>query len=49
MLVPAPKMKLPEHDESYNPPEEYLPTEEEIKEWEELDLEDRPKNYLPKK
>ncbi|KAJ2958784.1 hypothetical protein NQZ79_g5693 [Umbelopsis isabellina] len=49
MQVPAPKMKLPDHDESYNPPEEYLPTEEEIKEWEELDPEDRPKNYLPQK
>jgi ribosome biogenesis protein ERB1 len=49
MHVPAPKMKLPDHDESYNPPEEYLPNEDEIKEWEELDPEDRPKNYLPQK
>jgi len=47
--IPAPKLKLPEHDESYNPPPEYLPTEEEKKEWEELDEEDREKNYLPKK
>ncbi|OZJ03944.1 hypothetical protein BZG36_02927 [Bifiguratus adelaidae] len=47
--IPAPKMRLPEHDESYNPPEEYLPTEEEKKEWESLDLEDRPKNYLPQR
>ncbi len=31
--VPAPKMALPGHAESYNPPEEYLPDEEEIKEW----------------
>jgi ribosome biogenesis protein ERB1 len=47
--IPAPKLKLPDHDESYNPPAEYLPTEEEKKEWEELDPEDREKNYLPKK
>jgi ribosome biogenesis protein ERB1 len=47
--IPAPKLKLPEHDESYNPPAEYLPTEDEIKEWDELDEEDRDKNYLAKK
>jgi ribosome biogenesis protein ERB1 len=47
--IPAPKIKLPDHDESYNPPAEYLPSEAEIKEWEELDEEDREKNYLPKK
>ncbi|KAI9274353.1 NUC169 domain-containing protein [Phascolomyces articulosus] len=49
MHIVAPKMKLPEHDESYNPPEEYLPDEEESKQWHDLDPEDRPKNYLPKK
>ncbi|KAI8966989.1 NUC169 domain-containing protein [Mycotypha africana] len=49
MHVAAPKMKLPEHDESYNPPEEYLLDEKEEKEWREMDEEDRPKNYLPKK
>jgi ribosome biogenesis protein ERB1 len=27
--IPAPKAKLPSHEESYNPPAEYLPTEEE--------------------
>ena len=27
--IPAPKPKLPSHEESYNPPPEYLPTEEE--------------------
>ena len=47
--IPAPKLKLPEHDESYNPPAEYLPTEEERKEWEDLDEEDRERNYLSKK
>ncbi|KAI9315488.1 NUC169 domain-containing protein [Dichotomocladium elegans] len=49
MHIAAPKMKLPEHDESYNPPEEYLPDEKEIQEWNDLDEEDRRKNYLPKK
>ena len=38
---PAPKPRLPTHAESYNPPEEYLPTEEEKKEWEETEKEDR--------
>ena len=47
--IPAPKLKLPEHDESYNPPAEYLPTEEEKKEWEEAEEEDRDKNYMPNK
>ncbi|KAM6495564.1 BOP1NT (NUC169) domain containing protein [Amanita muscaria] len=46
---PAPKLNLPSHSESYNPPEEFLPTEEERKEWEEQDVEDREKDYLPKK
>ncbi|KAI8884581.1 BOP1NT-domain-containing protein [Backusella circina FSU 941] len=49
MHIAAPKMKLPEHDESYNPPEEYLPDQDEVKEWNEMDEEDRTKNYLPKK
>ncbi|KAG2197117.1 hypothetical protein INT47_004182 [Mucor saturninus] len=49
MHIAAPKMKLPQHDESYNPPAEYLPDEDEIKEWNEMDEEDRPKNYIPKK
>lgn len=31
MHVPAPKMKLPGHEESYNPPPEYLLSEEEVK------------------
>ncbi|CAO3593867.1 unnamed protein product [Absidia cylindrospora] len=49
MHIAAPKMKLPEHDESYNPPAEYLPDANEINEWNDLDERDRPKNYLPKK
>ncbi|XP_066921058.1 ribosome biogenesis protein bop1-B-like [Clytia hemisphaerica] len=45
----APKLKLPGHEESYNPPPEYLPTEEEKAAWEALDPEDRPQNYLSQK
>lgn len=41
------KQKLPGHNESYNPPKEYLLTQEELKEWEEMDEEDRPYNFIP--
>ncbi|KAG9317231.1 ribosome biogenesis protein ERB1 [Chiua virens] len=47
--LPAPKPALPTHVESYNPPEEYLPTDTERKEWENTDPEDRERNYLPQK
>ena len=47
--LPAPKPRLPTHAESYNPPEEYLPTEEERKNWEETEKEDREQNFLPQK
>ena len=43
----APKRRLPTNAESYNPPPEYLPTEEERKQWEETDKEDRDRDYLP--
>jgi len=46
---PPPKVRLPTNSESYNPPEEYLLTEEERKEWEDKDPEDRERDYLPKK
>lgn len=46
---PAPKPRLPTHAESYNPPEEYLPTEEERKKWEETEKEDRERDFLPQK
>lgn len=49
MHIPAPKLAPPGFDLSYNPPPEYLPTEEERKAWEEQDEEDREKEYLPKK
>lgn len=47
--LPAPKPRLPTNAESYNPPEEYLPTEEERKEWEATDKEDRERDFLPQK
>ena len=47
--IAAPKMKLPIHSESYNPPEEYLLTPEEEKAWNELDPEDRQPKVMPKK
>lgn len=45
----APKVRLPTNAESYNPPEEYLPTEQERKEWEETEKEDRERDFLPQK
>jgi ribosome biogenesis protein ERB1 len=47
--LPAPKRPLPTNSESYNPPEEYLPTEAERTEWEATDPEDRERDYLPQK
>ena len=48
--IAAPKLPPPTHAESYNPPEEYLPTEEDLKAWEEMDVKDRPHGLLvPKK
>lgn len=47
--LPAPKVRLPTNAESYNPPEEYLPTDEERKQWEETDKEDRERDFLPQK
>lgn len=41
--IPPAKPKLPGHAESYNPPKEYLPTEEERASWQLMDPEDRPK------
>ena len=42
------KLALPGHNASYNPPKEYLPNEEEKKEWEDMDPEDRADNFLPR-
>lgn len=49
MYMPAPQLPPPETAESYNPPEEYVPTEEERIEWLEAEKEDRKRDYLPKK
>ncbi|ANB11252.1 Erb1p [Sugiyamaella lignohabitans] len=49
MTLRAPKLPPPTHDESYNPPEEYLPDEEEIEQWKNMDPADRERNYVPKK
>lgn len=49
MHMPAPKVALPGHAESYNPPVEYLFNEEEKKEWEDADPQDRAQNYMPQK
>ncbi|EKX73422.1 conserved hypothetical protein [Theileria equi strain WA] len=47
--IEPPKIALPTHSESYNPPEEYLLTEEEKKEWLETAPEDRKVDYIPQK
>lgn len=48
--LPAPKLPPPGHAESYIPPDEYLPTEKDLKEWEDMDPNDRPHGLLvPKK
>ncbi|KAI7754053.1 hypothetical protein M8C21_009568 [Ambrosia artemisiifolia] len=46
--IPAPKAKLPGHDESYNPSLEYIPTQEEINAYQLMFEEDRPK-FIPKR
>ena len=43
----APKRRLPTNSESYNPPPEYLPTEEERQIWESTASEDRETDFLP--
>ncbi|KAG3273388.1 block of proliferation 1 [Ictidomys tridecemlineatus] len=49
MHVPAPKLALPGHAESYNPPPEYLPTEEERLAWAQQEPGERKLNFLPRK
>jgi len=46
--LPAPKLPLPGHAESYNPPREYLLTDKEKEDLNELDPTDRPYNFEPK-
>ncbi|MCO5574126.1 hypothetical protein L7F22_027905 [Adiantum nelumboides] len=45
--IPAPKPKLPGHEESYNPPVEYIPTQEEVNSYALMYEEDRPK-FIPR-
>lgn len=47
--IPAPKLPLPGHAESYNPPPEYLFTKEEEEKWKEQEPEDRRINFNPQK
>ena len=47
MQVSAPKVAPPGHAESYNPPAEYLPSEEELLAWKDMAPEDRPHNFDP--
>ncbi|KAL4399405.1 Ribosome biogenesis protein Erb1 [Malassezia pachydermatis] len=49
MHMPAPKLPLPTHIESYNPPAEYLFNDEERAEWEAAEPEDRKIPFLPAK
>lgn len=45
--IPAPKRELPTHNESFNPPEEYLLDEKEEKEFDDLEEQERPMNFKP--
>ncbi|CAE8651866.1 unnamed protein product, partial [Polarella glacialis] len=47
--LPAPKLPLPGHAESYNPPSEYIFTEAEKKEWDDTFEEDRKLPHMPQK
>lgn len=49
MHMPAPKMALPSHAESYNPPAEYLFDDQERKDWEAADPTDRKISFMPAK
>ncbi|XP_061752637.1 ribosome biogenesis protein bop1-like [Nerophis ophidion] len=49
MHLPAPKTLLPGHQESYNPPPEYLFTQEEQALWEQQDPSDRKLPFVPRK
>lgn len=47
--IPAPKMALPGHSESYNPPPEYLLTADDVKKWESQTEEEREHFFLPQR
>ncbi|GAU94030.1 hypothetical protein RvY_05878 [Ramazzottius varieornatus] len=46
--ISAPKIALPGHAESYNPPAEYLMTEKEKQRWRAEDREDRRLDFMPR-
>lgn len=47
--LPAPKISLPGHYESYNPPEEYLFDEKELQKWKDTEADMRRVEFVPKK
>jgi len=47
--IPAPKISLPQHNESYNPPKEYLFTAGQERQWRESEVTERKQNFLPHK
>lgn len=47
--LPAPKLVLPGNEESYNPPEEYLPDEKERRKFLRTDPSERKQQWLPQK
>ncbi|NXE70886.1 BOP1 protein, partial [Calcarius ornatus] len=49
MHVPAPKMPLPGHAESYNPPPEFLLSPEEERAWRQQDPSERRPGFLPRR
>lgn len=49
MNLRAPKLPPPTNEESYNPPEEYLLTPEEIDAWEKMEPSERERNFVPHK
>ncbi|GAA5909660.1 hypothetical protein JCM6882_008457 [Rhodosporidiobolus microsporus] len=49
MHMPAPKLAPPGHAESYNPPEEYLFTQEEEQEFDDLEKDEKKGKIVPRK
>ena len=47
--IPPPKLALPGHAHSYNPPAEYLMSAEEEQQWREQDPTDRPLDFIPRR
>ena len=44
--IAPPKAPPPGHAESYRPPEEYIPTDEDLKQWEDMEVRERPHGRL---